>query len=124
MNSLILTGWGWKEYAVAAAVLLKALGGKADVQGMSKRHLPEFLASEGAKWKRIYLLGISLGGDEKLLADALKDLRKKKVEVVWISGLQMSDSQKRDIAPLLKVMLFEGGYFNGSLVKAVGRRSR
>ena len=101
MNSLILTGWGWKEYAVAAAVLLKALGGKADVRGMSKRHLPEFLSEEGAKWKRIYLLGISLGGDEKLLADALKDLRKKKVEVVWISGLQMSDSQKRDIAPLL-----------------------
>ena len=121
MNSLILTGWGWKEYAVAAAVLLKALGGKADVRGMSKRHLPEFLSVEGAKWKRIYLLGISLGGDEPTLAQALKELRKKKVEVVWISGLQMSDSQKRDIAPLLKVMLFEGGYFNGSLVKAVGK---
>ena len=121
MNSLILTGWGWKEYAVAAAVVLKALDGKADVRGMSKRHLPEFLSAEGAKWKRIYLVGISLGGDEKLLAEALKDLCKKKVEVVWISGLQMSDSQKRDIAPLLKVMLFEGGYFNGSLVKAVGK---
>ena len=121
MNSLILTGWGWKEYAVAAAVLLKALDGKADVRGMSKRHLPEFLSVEGAKWKRIYLLGISLGGDEPMLAQALKGLRKKKVEVVWISGIQMSDSQKRDIAPLLKVMLFEGGYFNGSLVKAVGK---
>ena len=40
MTTLILTGWGWKEYAVAAAVLLKALDGKAVVQGMSKRHLP------------------------------------------------------------------------------------
>lgn len=25
MKTLILTGWGWKEYAVAAAVALKAL---------------------------------------------------------------------------------------------------
>ena len=121
MTTLILTGWGWKEYAVAAAVLLKALDGKADVQGMSKRHLPEFLASEGAKWKRIYIVGISLGGDEPLLAQTLKDLRKRKVEIIWISGMAMSDSQKRDIAPLMKVMLFEGGYFNGSLVKAVGK---
>ena len=121
MNSLILTGWGWKEYAVAAAVVLKALDGKADVRGMSKRHLPEFLSTEGAKWKRIYLVGISLGGDEKLLAEALKDLRKKRVEVTWISGLQMSDSQQKNIASLLKVLLFEGGYFNGSLVKAVGK---
>ena len=121
MNSLILTGWGWKEYAVAAAVVLKALDGKADVRGMSKRHLPEFLSTEGAKWKRIYLVGISLGGDEKLLSEALKDLRKKRVVVTWISGLQMSDSQQKNIAPLLKVLLFEGGYFNGSLVKAVGK---
>ena len=121
MNSLILTGWGWKEYAVAAAVLLKALKGEADVRGMSKRHLPEFLSAEGAKWKRIYLVGISLGGDEKLLADALKDLRRKKVEVTWISGLQMSDSQQKNIAPLMKVRLLGNGYFNGALVKAVGK---
>ena len=36
MDTLILTGWGWKEYAVAAAIALKALGGKADVMGMTK----------------------------------------------------------------------------------------
>ena len=119
-TTLILTGWGWKEYAVAAAVVLKALDGKAEVRGMSKRHLPEFLAAEGAKWKRIYLIGISLGGDEKLLAETLRRFRRK-TEVIWISGLDMSDSQRRDIAPLLKVMLFEGGYFNGALVKAVGK---
>ena len=27
-NTLILTGWGWKEYAVAAAIALKSLGGR------------------------------------------------------------------------------------------------
>lgn len=120
MTTLILTGWGWKEYAVAASVVLKALDGQAEVRGMSKRHLPEFLAAEGAKWKRIYLVGIGLGGDEKLLAEALKAL-KRKTEVIWVSGLNMSDSQQKNIAPLMKVMLFEGGYFNGSLVRAVGK---
>ncbi len=120
MTTLILTGWGWKEYAVAAAVVLKALDGQAEVRGMSKRRLPEFLASDGERWKRIYIVGISLGGDERSLAETLRRLRRK-TEVVWISGLAMSDSQRRDIAPLLKVMLFENGYFNGALVNAVGK---
>ena len=43
MDNLILTGWGWKEYAASAAVTLRALNGLADVMGMSKRRLPEFL---------------------------------------------------------------------------------
>lgn len=67
---LILTGWGWKEYAVAAAVALKGLNGQAEVRGMSKRRLPEYLETEGAKWKRIFLIGMSLGGDEQRLAAA------------------------------------------------------
>ena len=54
---------------MAAAVALKALGGKADVMGMSKRRLPEFLELEGNKWRRIFLIGLSLGGDEARLAD-------------------------------------------------------
>ena len=49
MNTLILTGWGWKEYAVAAAVALKGLNGQAEVRGMSKRRLPEYLETEGDK---------------------------------------------------------------------------
>jgi len=42
MKTLILTGWGWMEYAVAAAVALRALKGGADVRGISKKHLPDF----------------------------------------------------------------------------------
>ena len=71
MDALVLTGWGWKEYAVAAAVALKVLGGKADVMGMSKRRLPEFLELEGSKWRRIVLVGLPLGGEEARLAAAL-----------------------------------------------------
>ena len=35
MENLILTGYGWTDYAVAAAVALKGLGGLADVAGVS-----------------------------------------------------------------------------------------
>ena len=118
MDNLILTGWGWKEYAVSAAVTLRALNGQADVMGMSKRRLPEFLELEGRGWKHIYLIGLSLGGDEKRLAAALKSLRGTKV--TWVSALPMSDEQERLIAPLLDVRKVDGELFNGSLVKAVG----
>ena len=99
MNTLILTGWGWKEYAVAAAAALRAQGGNAEVLGMSKRRLPEFLEAEGANWRRICLIGLSLAGNEDRLATALKALRRR-TEVTWISGLPMSENQTREIAPL------------------------
>ena len=118
MDTLVLTGWGWKEYAVAAAIALKALGGKADVMGMSKRRLPEFLELEGGKWRSIFLVGLSLGGDETRLAAALKSL--KRTKVTWISSLPMSESQERLLAPLMDVRKADGGLFDGSLVKAVG----
>ena len=91
MDNLILTGWGWKEYAVSAAVTLRALNGQADVMGMSKRRLPEFLELEGRGWKHIYLIGLSLGGDEERLATALRSLRGTKV--TWVSALPMSDER-------------------------------
>ena len=119
MNTLILTGWGWKEYAVAAAAALRALDGNAETMGMSRRRLPEFMEDEAAKWKRIVLVGLSLAGDEPRLARALKALRGR-TRVVWISALPMSASQKKEIAPLVKTVECEGGPFNGSLVKAVG----
>ncbi|MBO7165943.1 MAG: hypothetical protein J6V88_00275, partial [Kiritimatiellae bacterium] len=84
-KTLILTGWGWKEYSVAAAVALKSLGGDADVIGMSRRRLPEFLESYTGKLKRIIIIGVSLSGDEERLASALKALKKRNIEVMWIS---------------------------------------
>ena len=119
-NTLIITGWGWKEYAVAAAAALRALKGEAEVVGMSKRRLPEFLEAEGAMWKRIFLIGMSLAGDEARLAAALKRLGGAK-RVTWISGLPMGESQRRLMASHLKVLEFGGGPFNGSLVAAVGK---
>ena len=119
-GTLILTGWGWKEYAVAAAAALRALDGKADVMGMSKRRLPEFLEAEGAQWGTIWLIGVGLSGDEERLAAALKTLKRKNTSVAWISALPVSDAQRERFASAMALHEFEGGPFNGALVKAVG----
>ena len=53
MDNLILTGYGWTEYAVAAAIALKGLGGLADVAGVSKRRLPELLEATAKGVRKI-----------------------------------------------------------------------
>ena len=90
-SNLILTGWGHVEYVVAAAAALKALNGAADVLGVSRRRLPELLgelaAERGAqRWRRVYILGVSLTGDPEALKAAAVRLKSKGVEVVWISA--------------------------------------
>ena len=117
---LILTGWGYAEYVASAAVALKALEGRADVCGVSRRRLPEFLlemaAERGAlKWQRIYLLGISLSGDPDALKTALGKLKSKGVKVTWISALEMPESIAELLDGVLDVRCFEG-----SLLEAVG----
>ena len=117
---LILTGWGYAEYVVSAAVALRALDGRADVCGVSRRRLPEFLselaADRGAlKWKRIYLLGISLSGDPDTLKGALGKLKSKGVKVTWISAIEMPENIAELMDGVLGVSCFEG-----SLLEAVG----
>ena len=115
-KNLILTGWGYPEYVAAAAVALKALGGRADVMGISKRRLPEFIGSDAKKWENIYILGVSLYGDVPALAEGLKKLRSKGVKVMWITALPMDDFAKPDLEGLMDVR-----YYNGWLLEAVGR---
>ncbi|MGI6495116.1 MAG: sigma 54-interacting transcriptional regulator [Kiritimatiellia bacterium] len=117
MEALILTGWGWKEYPVAAAVVLKGMGGIAEVMGMSRRRLPEFLESYGGRARRIVLVGISLSGDEPRLAQALKALGKRGVGVTWISAIDFTPAQADTIAPHLEAFLC----LDGSLLEAAGR---
>ncbi len=116
MKELILTGWGWKEYPVAAAVALKALDGMADVLGMSRRRLPEFLEAYEGRAKRIVIVGVSLSGDEPRLGAALAALRKKGVRVVWISAIDFTDSQRAEIAPHLEAKV----YADKTLLESVG----
>ena len=115
MKTLILTGWGWKEYPVAAAVALKAIGETADILGMSRRRLPEFLEGCKAEWKRIVIIGVSLSGDEERLKDALAALKNLGVEVEWISAIPFTEEQEKNLAPLMKSFVKET-----TLLKATG----
>ena len=120
-GNLILTGWGYAEYVASAAVALKALDGKADVLGMSRRRLPEFLAEVAAergapRWKRIYILGVSLSGDPDTLAAALAKLKSKGVKAVWISAIDMPEEVAGSLNGLIDARVFDS-----SLLEAVGQ---
>ena len=120
-GNLILTGWGYAEYVASAAVALKALGGSADVYGVSRRRLPEFLGELAGErgtpqWKHIYLLGPSLSGDPESLKAALAKLKAKGVDVTWISALEMPEHIAALLDGLVKVRCYDG-----SLLEAVGQ---
>ena len=74
-DTLIITGWGWPDYACAAAVALRRFK-HADIRGMSTRRLPEYLA-ETPNYKHIAILGVGLSGNPELLRCALEKLAKK-----------------------------------------------
>ena len=106
-GKLILTGWGYAEYVASAAIALKALDGKADVLGMSRRRLPEFLAELAAergapRWKRIYILGVSLSGAPDTLAAALAKLKAKGVKATWISAIDLPEDVAERLGGVLE----------------------
>ncbi len=122
-NNLILTGWGWPEYACAAALALRHFK-DADVLGMSTRRLPEFL--DGLKppiWRTIVIFGIGLTGDPERLATALKRLKADGVRVFWISALpfpdEISPKTAAEIKKSVKVYVNEDGLLEaaGALFK-------
>ena len=120
-ENLVLTGWGYPEYVAAAAVALGALGGKAEVKGVSRRRLPELLSAlaeerSAQRCRRVYILGVSLSGDAAALAAAVKALRKKGVAVAWISALEMPEEVSEAVGDSL-----EAHVMDGSLLEAVGR---
>ena len=88
-KTLILTGWKYIDYAVSAALALRHYG-KADILGMSRRRLPEYL-EDVSEYSEIAILGVSLAGDAGRLGKALERLRKHKVKVLWISGIDFPE---------------------------------
>ena len=103
MDTLIITGWGWMDYACAAALALRHFG-CAEVVGMSTRRLPEFL-SEVKGFKEIVILGVGLIGNPKMFQGALNRLAKKNVHVCWISALDLPEEVFPDGCPNLEVFV-------------------
>jgi len=119
MKKLILTGWGWKDYACAAALALR-YHRQADVLGMSTRRLPEFL-HEVQGYQEIVIVGVGLTGNPVVLEKALARLAKKGVKVQWISALPIPESLSSAIRSRLDI--FVGGGAD-SLTSAVSQRYR
>jgi len=107
MKRLILTGWGWKDYACAAALALRHFG-VADIQGISTRRLPEFL-NNCSDWNEIVILGVSLRGNPELLAKALDKQSKKGVKVRLISAFAVPESIGDEILSKLDVSVGGAG---------------
>jgi hypothetical protein len=107
-NTLILTGWGWKEYSVAAAAALRAFNGAADVRGVSKRRLAEALDGLASCYRKVVIIGVPLGGDPELLESALRGLKKRGVAVSRISVFPMEEELKGPLSGLIDERLFDG----------------
>lgn len=107
MDTLILTGWGWEDYACAAAVALRHFK-QADIRGMSTRRLPEFL-NEISGYRHIVILGIGLSGNPELLLDAVKKQKAGGVGIRWISALGFPEYLPDELRTELDPFIREGG---------------
>ena len=108
-ETLILTGWGWPDYAGAAALAWCRFP-NAELRGVSTRRLPEALEelADGTRaYNRIILLGIGLSGDPERLVAALKALNKRRVAVEWVSALPLPENLPADIERLMAIHVEE-----------------
>ena len=117
MSTLILTGWGWKDYACAAALALRHCK-QADIFGMSTRRLPEFL-NEVTGYKDILILGVGLTGDPGLLQKAVEKLERKAIKIHWISALEFPECLSTELRSKIDVFVDGDG-----ITDAVSRRFR
>ena len=106
MKKLILTGWGHKDYATAAALALR-FHKEADILGMSTRRLPEFLY-DVTGYSEIIILGIGLSGNPERLEEALEALATQKTNVTWISALPVARSIGEGIRNRMEIAVPSG----------------
>ena len=105
METLILTGWGWSDYACAAALALRRFD-QAEVRGVSTRRLPELL-NEISGYKTILILGVGLTGNPELLQRGVKKLCTKGVKLRWISALPFPESLPQSLSAPLEPFIDE-----------------
>lgn len=96
-KNLVLTGWSKPGYVAAAAAALEALGGKADVAGVSMDALATALAVRGPDYSAVYVLGVGLVKNIAAILDALKSLKKKRVKTVWLSGMPVAPEFEAEV---------------------------
>lgn len=108
METLILTGWGWHDYACAAAVVLRKYP-EADIKGMSMGRLPSCLKdiseNKTNSYMNIIILGIGWRGEPDEILIILKKLKKQGSEVVWISCLPFPERLPKEITKQLNIQV-------------------
>lgn len=114
MKSLILAGWGWVDYACAAALALRHHK-DSDILGMSTRRLPEFLL-EVRGYEEIIILGVGLTGDPEMLEKTIGRLSAKHVRVIWISSLSLPESVSKETCSKIEHFVYGSG-----ITEAVGK---
>ena len=111
-DTLILTGWGWPDYAAAAARALLRYP-HAAVRGMSTRRLPECLGTLSAAvpppYSRIAILGVGLSAAPSTLVAALKALKAARVAVEWISALPPPEGIADEVSRLMSIRVDTDG---------------
>jgi len=108
MKTLILTGWGWHDYACAAAVALRKYP-DADIKGMSMGRLLSCLkdiSEEKKSYEQIIILGISWRGEPDDIINTLKNLQKKDIKVIWISCLPLGEWLPEEVNKYLSIQLY------------------
>jgi len=107
-DTLILTGWGWPDYAGAAALALQHFP-SAEIHGISTRRLPDYLqslADTAHPYSQVIILGVGLTGDPTRLVAALKALKTRRgVVVEWVSVLPLPENLPADIERLIEVRI-------------------
>ena len=96
-SNLVLTGWSKSAYMAAAAMALEALGGKADVMGVSMDALASVLAVRGPDYGAVYVLGIGLVKNIAAILDALAKLKKKRIRTVWLSTMPVAPEFEAEV---------------------------
>lgn len=121
---LILTGWGYYDYACAASAALLKFP-EAEVLGLSKRRLPEFIdelsRAKDLSYKKVFILGVSLLGDTELFTAACLRLASKSVKLEFISVYSAPELMVEKLSR--KTAFFIGdGCGDESLTELVARR--
>ncbi len=108
-DTLIVTGWGWHDYAGAAALALVKFP-NAVIRGASARRLPEVLdaaASDSSTFSRVVILGVGLSAPAAALGAALRALKDRRTVVEWVSALPPPEGLPDEVSKLLTMRVAE-----------------
>ncbi len=120
MKSIIITGWGWHDYACAAAVALRKLS-NADVQGKSMSRLGEFLEDTfkgNPIYDQVIIVGIGWRGEPDNIISLLKKIKDQGVKIIWFSTLDLPGWMPEEIHDYVEINVDYGA---DTLTEIVGK---